>query len=217
MLGLPESTVFGRRIPKQKFYDNLSITAELKRIFIEQINLIYWRNKIAASTVNIAAGEVVTEIEVIELRLNQPSLDRRMLQLIDKEIPYHLLFLLVHGDLAQIWVCYKEESQTKVGTFKPGTYYHTEWTPLGELTLRLEGLNMDSVYEGFVRQIAGERLAGTAGGDLQEAIALDERRQRLQKEIAALENKVRQEKQFNVQVELNQELKRLRTKMEELV
>jgi hypothetical protein len=29
MLGLPKSTVFGKRMPKQKIYDNLSVTAQL--------------------------------------------------------------------------------------------------------------------------------------------------------------------------------------------
>ena len=69
MLGLPKSTEFNRRIPKQKFYENLSVTPALKRIFIDQIKVIYWRNKIAATTMNLAAGETVTEIEVFEVRL----------------------------------------------------------------------------------------------------------------------------------------------------
>jgi hypothetical protein len=212
MLELPKTTIFDRRIPKQKFYDNLSVSPELKRVFVDQISMIYWRNKIARSTVNIAAGQIVTEIEVIEIRLNQPSLDKRVLQLIDKEIPYHILFLLVHQDKIQAWIGYKE--QAKSGAFKSGTYFHTQWQPMDKLTLKLEGLNMDAVYEGFVRQIAGERLKDNS--DLKEAVALDERRLRLQRAIAALENKVRQEKQFNIQVTLNSELKQLRKELEGL-
>lgn len=214
MLNLPRGTVFNRRIPKQKFYENLSVTAELKRVFVEQINVIYWKNKIAPSTVNIAAGKTVAEIEVIEIRLNQPGLDKRVLQLIDKEIPYHILFLLVCEEKVQAWIGYKEQSQGKAAAFKPGAYYHTEWQPVGELSLRLDGLNMDSVYESFIRQIAGERLEDKPGGDLKDAVARDARRQKLQKEIAALENKIRREKQFNIQVELNSELKRLRAELE---
>jgi hypothetical protein len=57
MLELPATTAFNKRIPKQKFYDNLSVTPELRRVFIEQISVIYWRNKIAASTLNVGAGE----------------------------------------------------------------------------------------------------------------------------------------------------------------
>ena len=72
MLDLPKSTEFNRRIPKQKFYENLTVTPAMKKIFTEQIKMIYWRNKLAASTLNIAAGEQVTEIEVFEVRLNVP-------------------------------------------------------------------------------------------------------------------------------------------------
>ncbi len=71
---------------------------------------------------------------------------------------------------------------------------------------------MDAVYEGFIRQIAGERLQDQPG-DFKEAVARDEQRQKLQREIAALENKVRREKQFNIQVALNSELKRLRKEL----
>ena len=214
MFELPQGTAFNRRIPKQKFYENLSVNAELKRIFIEQINVIYWRNKISPGTVNIAAGETVSEIEVIEIRLNQNSLDKRVLQLIDREIPYHILFLLMYEEQTQAWIGYKEQSQGGTTAFKAGTYYNTEWLNANELSLRLDGLNMDAVYEGFIRQIAKERLEGTPGGDIKDAVARDERRQKLQKEITALENKVRREKQFNKQVELNSQLKRLRGELE---
>ena len=40
MLGLPKSTEFNRRIPKQKFYENLTVSPAVKRIFVEQIRVI---------------------------------------------------------------------------------------------------------------------------------------------------------------------------------
>ena len=66
MLGLPKSTEFNKRIPKQKFYENIAVTPAMKKAFVEQIKIIYWRNKIATTTLNLAAGEQVTEIEVFE-------------------------------------------------------------------------------------------------------------------------------------------------------
>ena len=60
MLGLPKSTEFNRRIPKQKFYENLTISPALKRVFMEQIRVIWWRNNIAPATTKLAAGEMVT-------------------------------------------------------------------------------------------------------------------------------------------------------------
>ena len=98
MLGLPRSTEYGKRIPKQKFYDNLSISPELKRVFAEQIAAIFWSNKLSPDTLNVAAGDTVDEIEVFTIRLNQPSLDTRVLQQIDKQIPYHIIFVLEYKD-----------------------------------------------------------------------------------------------------------------------
>ena len=90
MFGLPQSTEYGKRIPKQKFYDNLNVSPALKRVFVEQIKVIYWRNKIAPSTLNIAAGEAVSELEVFEISLSQKNLDQSLLLQIDREIPYHI-------------------------------------------------------------------------------------------------------------------------------
>jgi hypothetical protein len=109
MLGLPKSTEFNKRIPKQKFYDNLNVSPALKRSFIDQIKVIYWANKIAAATLNLAEGKNVTEIEVFEVRLNVPTLDEAVLKQIDREIPYHILFILEHENKFQAWIGYKEE------------------------------------------------------------------------------------------------------------
>lgn len=77
MFGFPVSTEFNKRIPKQKFYENIEVSLAVKRIFVEQIRIIYWRNKLAAATLNLAAGDAVTEIEVFEVKLNAPQLDDR--------------------------------------------------------------------------------------------------------------------------------------------
>lgn len=70
MIGLPKSTEFNRHIPKQKFYENISVSLTLKRVFIDQIKMIYWRNKVATTTMNLAAGATVTKLEVFEIKLN---------------------------------------------------------------------------------------------------------------------------------------------------
>ena len=222
MLSLPKSTEFNRRISKQKFYENLSVTPELKRAFVEQISVIYWRNKLAATTLNVGQGENVTEIEIFEIRLNQPSLDSKILQLIDKEIPYHILYLLEYNDKYQAWIGYKERSLVKADTFKVNSYYHTEGLPLDKLPLRLDGLHMDAIYDSFIRQIAGERLGFDKDNEIgsessiKDAIERDNMRQKLNKQIAALETKMKNEKQFNIQVKLNAELKLLKKELEEL-
>ena len=127
MLGLPKSTEFNRRIPKQKFYENLTVTPALKRSFIDQIKVIFWANKIATTTVNVAAGKDVTEIEVFEVRLNTSVLDEAVLKQIDREIPYHILFVLEYENKYQAWIGYKEAAGSGTAAFKVNKYYHTDW------------------------------------------------------------------------------------------
>lgn len=214
MIGLPKSTEFNRRIPKQKFYENLTVSPALKRVFVEQIKVIYWRNKIAATTMNLAAGEIVTEVEIFEVRLAEPKLDESVLRQIDKEIPYHIVFLLEYDGKYQAWTAYKEKAGSGNNAFKVGTYYHTDWMEETELPLKIDGLSIDKVYENFVRQIAGEALQAENHESLKDSVQRDNRRQELEKQIAVLQQKVRKEKQFNKQMYLNAELKKLKKELE---
>ena len=215
MLGLPKSTEFNKRIPKQKFYENLTVTPALKRIFIDQIKVIYWRNKIADTTMNLAAGDIVTEIEVFEVRLTAPQLDVSVLRQIDKEIPYHIVFLLEYEGKYQAWTAFKESAASGNNAFKVGTYYHTGWLAEQDLPLKVDGLSTDAVYENFVRQIAGDALQTENAESLKDSVERDARRQELKKQIEKLQAKMRKEKQLNKQVQMNAELKKLKKELED--
>ena len=216
MLGLPKTTEFNKRIPKEKFYENLNVTPALKKCFVDQIKVIYWRNKIAATTTNLAAGSTVNEIEVFELKLKTNLLDEEVLRQIDKEIPYHILFLLEYDGRYQAWTAYKEASSGSTA-FKVNQYYHTDWMTEDELPLKLDGLSVDAVYENFVYQIAGDTLQAENGESLQDAVERDEKIRTLKKQIEVLQAKIRKEKQLNVQMKLNGELKRLKKELLEVL
>ena len=209
MLGLPKTTEFNKRIPKQKFYENLSVTPAQKKMFAEQIKVIYWRNKIAATTVNLAPGENVTELEVFEILLNQPHMDEAVLTQIDRALPYHILFVLTYNDKQQACIAYKEATASGGYAFKVLKYYKTVWLPTAQMELEFAGRSLDAVYENYVRQIAGKKIEATAAGNLQTDVERSERKRQLQKQIDDLQAKIRKEKQFNRQVELNAEVKRL--------
>ena len=214
MIGLPKSTEFNKRIPKQKFYDNLSVTPALKKAFAEQIKVIYWRNKIAPTTVNLAASDSVMEIEVFEIQLNTPELDENVLRQIDREIPYIILFLLEYSGQYRAVSGYKEASASGKTAFKVDRYYSTDWTDENLLPVHLDGLSMDTVYENFVRQIAGEALADENGTTLKESIEQQKQREQVEKQIATLEAKIRKEKQPKKKFELAQELQIVRRQLE---
>lgn len=210
MLGLPQSTEFNKRIPKQKFYENLTVSPVIKKAFAEQIKIIYWRNKIAMSTVNLSSGQQVTEIEVIEIRLNEPELDENVLWQIDREIPYHILFLLAYEDKYRAVIGYKEAVTAGKTAFKVEQYYYSEWLKEQELPVHLEGLTLDAVYEKFVRQIAGEKLNDERSTTLKESVEKQKQREQLKKQIAMLETRMRKEKQINRKMELKAELKKIK-------
>ena len=216
MLDLPRTTEFNRRIPKQKFYENLDITPALKRCFIDQIRTVVWRNKIAPDTVNLAAGQKVSELQVFSILLNDGKLDEAVLKQIDREIPYHILFLLEYDGRVQAWIGYKEEAGSGTAAFKVNQYYHTDWMTPEELPLKLEGLDMDSVYENLVRQIAGETLETQAATTLQEAYEKSVLRDKLVKQIATLEKKAWNEKQPKRKLEIAKQLQGYKRELDEL-
>lgn len=217
MIGLPQSTEFNKRIPKQKFYENLTVSASLKQSFVDQIKTIYWRNKIATSTVNIAEGNDVEEIEVFEIKLTGENIDEGILRQMDKEIPYHILFLLEFNGKYQAWMGYKEEAQSGRSAFKVNKYYHTDWLYAEELPLKFVGLSMDAVYENFVRQIAGKLLETREKGEsLKKSVNREQEVAAIQKEIEKLKSRIRNEKQLNIQMELNNRVKELNKELEGL-
>ena len=217
MLGLPKSTEFNKRIPKQKFYKNMDTPMKIKKVFVDQVKTIYWKNKIAESTMNLVKGENVMEIEIFEVRLNSQLQDDSLLRQIDRQIPYHILFLLEYQNKYQAWIGYKEASVSGKAAFKVNNYYHTDWVTKDNLLLEIQGLNMDDAYENYVRQIAGNKLhSKEAGESLKISVERDEQKQILQKRIEVLKNKIRKEKQLNKQMEMNTEIKKLKRKLEEL-
>lgn len=216
MFGLPVSTEYNKRIPKQKFYDNISVTPAMKRIFVDKIKSIYWRNKIAASTINLAPGDKVTEIEVFEIKLEEQSIDESVLRQIDREVPYHIVFLLEYQGKYQAWTSYKESTVSGKNAFKVDSYYHTDWLVESDIPLIIEGISLDEAYENLVRRIAGNFLITGQNTSLKEAIDIDKKRKSLEKQILILQSRIKNEKQFNRQIELNEKLKNLKLELEGL-
>lgn len=77
--------------------------------------------------------------------------------------------------------------------------------------------NGDAVYENFVRQISGGRLdKADVTESLKNSVERDEIRKKLQKQINALEKKSRAEKQWNLQMEIDEEIRKLKKEMEKI-
>ena len=78
--------------------------------------------------------------------------------------------------------------------------------------IELKGLNLDTVWENIVIAVGGIDIE--QGKTLDEQIIIDEKRQKLEKEIAKLEKQARAEKQPKKKFELVQRIRGLRNEWE---
>lgn len=217
MLDFPKSTLYNKRIPKQKFYEKLSVSNNLEQQFVKEIDTICWKNKLSAETLNVSVNVNVTEIEVFEIALKGQSISKNIIELIDREIPYHIVFILKYKDLGQIWISFKEDSKSREGKFKVASYYKTDWSKYDELSLKIEGLNLDKIYENFMLQVADGKLQLENGSDIKEAVTKAKEIDRIKADIKTIEIKITKEKQFNLQIKLNKELKVIKEKLSTLL
>ena len=209
MLSLPKSTEFNKRIPKQKFYDNLDISPTLKKAFIQQIQAVYWRNKLAPATMNISAGKQVTELEVFEIVLTSQEVNEAVLRQIDREIPYHILFILTFGNKSRFAVSYTEPTESGKNAFQVGRYFWGSWVECDKLSVQLNGLDLDTVLENMIREIGNIHV--TEGNSLGQQIEVNAQREKLEKEIERLERLARKEVQPRKKYELVKRIKELKT------
>ena len=207
MLNLPSTTAFGRRIPKQKFYDNIDVSPEVKRLFIDQIRLITWAHKLSAQTMNLADGQAVQEIEVFHIKLLGDTLDPRVTEQMDKQIPYHILFVLERPDgMVQLVIRYKEAAQAGENAFRLQKSYATDWQNINELSLPVNALDMDSLYESIVRFVAGDALTAAPDENLKTAIEQTQAQENLRRQLEQLKSHMKKEKQLSRQMELRRQI-----------
>jgi len=102
------------------------------------------------------------------------------------------------------------------GEAKLATYHsklmQTEWKRKEDLSIELKGLNMDAVWENIIIQIGGIKM--DQGNTLDEQIAVDEQRMKIQKEIDRLTKAAKNEKQPKKKFELAQQINKLKQELE---
>ena len=90
---LPKSAIVNKFIAKSKFYEKAALSTRLQNEFINKIQRITWKYKLAESTVGISKTEAVTEIQIFEIELKEQSIPKNVLKVIDKAIPYQILYV----------------------------------------------------------------------------------------------------------------------------
>lgn len=193
-MNFPKSTEVNKIMPKEAFYRNLELNPTIKHAFVTDIKRIMWANKLSCDTLNIEKGENVSEILVLNVELKEKSVNYKIFETISKNNSHKIVYELVFENQSQIVLFHNK-------------IYKTEWKN-ESFEIEVAGLNLDNVWESLVKSVeCGEWNDELS---LDENIALHEKQEKLQKEIAKLEKQARSEKQPNKKFEIVQKIKTLR-------
>ena len=207
MYNLPQSTIVNRVIPKKTFENQLGANTRMKDHFTNDVVRVEWLAKLAPSTINVADGKEVHEITIFLVPIKDENCPDDIFSFIDGMIPRHTLFILRWGDMTCLHLNYKEwmESSTNTDkTFRIAKTYRSQWIKDTEISLSIEGLTMDAIYEVLVRQVAGERII-IQSESLREDVEKSTQREMLLKEIEIIKRKEVKERQPQKKFVLHQQ------------
>lgn len=208
----PSKAAVARPVAKAKIYAHAKPTAALRALFVEQVESITWAYKLAPETINLPAKPDVPEIEVFEIALKLPDVNHSVLRCIDKAIPFPILFVLRFDGRSQSIAAYKRPSDAASGQWVVGDYHAAPWQTDG---VARPGLPMALDLQGLYEQLLRQHLAVPArpGEPLRDQLDRLSLLSAKQTAAAKLESRLAQEKQFNRKVEINAQLRTIRTEL----
>jgi hypothetical protein len=213
MFAYPRQAEFNRVVPKTKIYAHAKVSRRIREYFVTQVDEIMWKYKLAPETINLPARNGIHEIQIFEITQKTAEFDETLLQVIDKAIPFPLLFQLVYDGRIRFAASYKRPSDADKTKWVIEGSFQTAPQPLDAERPPLPvALDLASLYEQMVsRHIPLPARSGERVAEQVTRYAAIEARQRTKQQ---LESQLASEKQFNRKVELNATLRSLSHELE---
>lgn len=145
----------------------------------------------------LAAGDIST-IYVLSVLLKRKDFDKKNIEQLTKLIPQYMVITL------------QFEQETMLTIFNERLFF-ADWQPTDTVTIPLDGLTLDAVWQSMVTAIGGFSIQ--EGNTLTEQILADEQREKLLKQIELLEAKMRKEKQPRRKLELHEQINILKSNL----
>jgi len=200
-IDLPKSTLLNKFIPKNVFFKKSVVNSKLKTEFTDKIQKITWKYKISEETLWINKTDKIQEIEIFEINLKEKVIPKNVLKVIDKSIPYPILYIFTYEDDYSYWITLKWE--------KLWNYYFSDWNE--NIEFEFNGIDIEKVFEDIIKKFIKD--IETNDKKFDEIIEIDNKRIFLEKDTEKLKNKIKNEKQFNKKVELNKLLLEQKSKL----
>lgn len=202
MLKLPTSTIVDKIVPKNSF-DEYATTKQ-KKLLTSVVARIKWLHKLSNQTVNLQ-GKEVFEIQVFELELKERTNVNELLILINRVIPYPILFILRHNEEVMYSISKKHTHPTNENQAVVDWTFSTSWKNVVEDEFEISLSNsLDSVFQDICFIISGKNQGKEK--DIETLIAKEQQLKQLNSEIEKTQKAIEKCRQFNKRVELNQKL-----------
>lgn len=209
----PAAAKLGSRVPKEKFYEHGTVTVAVREKFVAEVQRITWLYKLAENTINLAGSDAVPEIQVFQIHAKSNDVSELVLTAIDKAIPFPIIFEIIHdeGDERSIRMV-AAHKQLGAGTPTLSAYYSTGWQPADAERQPLPiAITLSALYTALFDPLIP--VSARPGEEMSTVAARLQTIRKLEREIAALERKLRTEPQLNRKIELR---RTLNTKQAEL-
>ena len=199
MYGLPQSTEIKKQLPKKAIYAKFELKPSQRESFDADIARIDIVGVISTSTIPaVSIGEEIKEFYILAVQLKRKEYNNKNIALLSRLIPQKMVIALHYQNEVQLAVyC------TRLVT--------SNWQPSEEVSIPLNGLNLDAVWDNIVALIGDITIA--EGKSVSEQIAENDAYAKLMKQIEQLEKKTRTEKQPRKKLELFEKLKELKKKI----
>ena len=203
MLGLAENTRIRRIIPKKLIFEKFQkeFTGNRKNSFNEDIARITITNEVSPYSLNIEEGKEVKNIFVLKLDLKKENINPANISILSKFFEQNILFLLAY------------EEKGKLAIYE-GKLFQTDYQAIDNLQIKIEGLNLDTIWGNLVLAISGYEIEEDR--NLHEQIEIEEERKKLLKEIKKLDKQARRESQPKKSFEMYKKMKKLEKELEDL-
>lgn len=242
ILQLPEKCLVNKKITKAFFKRNFDMTSAEKNLLEDYsaIMAIDWLASISQINANVPAWQDVDstyeEIQVIAVTSSPESLTKnatKIVDLIQKYIPYHLL-VIVHDGVLSIWnVTYKRINQNDTNKRTIDKKFTTDSIPIHSnhkvhesffqalAFHRLPSTDLKVLYDGYVQCFLGLSTVPLTGEFLtrpayrtKEDVERLELIRNLEKEVSTLTQAAQKETQLNKRIELNNQIQQKRMQIE---
>lgn len=209
MIELPSTAKVGRVIPKEAFYKNLKLKSALQAKFVSDVEKFVVKYALTPKSMKLDESEGIAEIDVLTVQLKGRELDGKILEAIARQNPHKLLFEICREDEARLALYY-------------GKLYMTPWSDADSVNIAVCGSSMQSVWEGFVSQIAidGASLSEAVPkprGDIDAELVRNTKAGKLKKEIDKLDRQSRKETDRLIKYEIFKKCQEKRKELEQLL